>query len=174
MTEKLLHGTLSLNTNKQTAILLLYTGSYKNTWAAQFVLFAKMHTEWNGCDWKFRHDRNCSTVRHHEACQVMPNSYPEWRNFSSHRTTIMDSFSCVLFLLQPDLSLNMLKYIILQSRTVQFLSATLTAKRLVVNDVKTDVKKTSWRHARESSYIPVSKTTFSCIPDRDFRELDRG
>ena len=81
MTEKLLTGTLSLNTNKQTAILLLYTGSYKNTWAAQFVLFAKMHTEWNGCDWKFRHDRNCSTVRHHEACQVMPNSYPEWRNF---------------------------------------------------------------------------------------------
>ena len=32
------------------------------------------------------------TVRHHEACRVTPNSYPEWRNFNSHRTIIIDSF----------------------------------------------------------------------------------
>ena len=38
------------------------------------------------------------TVWHRKACREMPNSYPEWRNFQSHRTTIIDSFSCVLFL----------------------------------------------------------------------------
>ena len=35
-----------------------------------------------GADWKYCHE---GTVWHHKACQVMPNSYPEWRNFRSHR-----------------------------------------------------------------------------------------
>ena len=37
------------------------------------------------------------TVRHHEACLVMPNSYPSDRIFNLHLTTITDSFSCILF-----------------------------------------------------------------------------
>ena len=40
------------------------------------------------------------TVRHHEACLVMPNSYPSDGIFNLHRRTIMDSFSCIFFLRQ--------------------------------------------------------------------------
>ena len=47
------------------------------------------------------------TVLHHEACQVMPNSYPSDGIFNLHRRTIMDSFSCILFLRQLHLDLNM-------------------------------------------------------------------
>ena len=53
------------------------------------------------------------TVSQHEArlCQqgaslVMPNSYPSDGNFNLHRRTIMDSFSCILFLRQLHLELN--------------------------------------------------------------------
>ena len=45
------------------------------------------------------------TVRYHEACRVMPNSYPSVGIFSFHRRTIMDSFSCILFLWQLHLDL---------------------------------------------------------------------
>ena len=46
------------------------------------------------------------TVRHHEACRVMPNSYPSDGSFNMHRRTIMDSFSCILSLRQLHLDLN--------------------------------------------------------------------
>ena len=51
------------------------------------------------------------TIRHHEACRVMPNSYPSDGIFNSHRRTIMDSFSCILFLRQLHLDLNMCCFI---------------------------------------------------------------
>ena len=42
------------------------------------------------------------TVRHHEACQVMPDSYPELQNFQfepyNHYRFFFCSFSCILFL----------------------------------------------------------------------------
>ena len=38
------------------------------------------------------------TVRHHEVRLMMPSSYPSDRIFNLHRRTIMDSFSCILFL----------------------------------------------------------------------------
>ena len=70
------------------------------------------------------------TVLHHEARQVMPKSYPEWRNFNSHQTTIIDSFSCIFFLrrlYEIVFNLNMryfinftLKYVHFRSRNVQF------------------------------------------------------
>ena len=46
------------------------------------------------------------TVRHHEAYRVMPNSYPSDGIFNLHRRTIMNSFSCILFLRQLHLDLN--------------------------------------------------------------------
>ena len=46
----------------------------------------------------------------------MPNSYPEWRDFL-HQTTIMGSVSCILFLRQLHLGLNMYSFInFMQSR----------------------------------------------------------
>ena len=37
---------------------------------------------------------------------MMPNSYPSDEIFNLHRRTIMDSFSCILFLRQLHLDLN--------------------------------------------------------------------
>ena len=46
------------------------------------------------------------TFRHHEACRVMPNSYPCGGIFNPHN---IDSFSCILFLRRLYLSLNIFK-----------------------------------------------------------------
>ena len=35
----------------------------------------------NGCEVRIENSVTRVTVRHHQACRVMPNSYPEWRNF---------------------------------------------------------------------------------------------
>ena len=51
------------------------------------------------------------TVQHHEACRVMPNSYPTDGIFNLHRTTIMDCFSCILFLRHLHLCLNLCYFI---------------------------------------------------------------
>ena len=55
-------------------------------------LLAKGYKNLNGCEVRIKKSVTRVTVRHHEACRVMPNSYPEWRNFNSHRTIIIDSF----------------------------------------------------------------------------------
>ena len=52
----------------------------------------------NGCEVLFENSVMRVTVRHHEACKVMRNSYPRDRIFNLHRRTIMDSFSCILLL----------------------------------------------------------------------------
>ena len=39
------------------------------------------HSACNGCSVRIENFVTRVTVRHHEACRVMPNSYPEWRNF---------------------------------------------------------------------------------------------
>ena len=35
----------------------------------------------NVCEVRIENSVTRATVRHHEACRVIPNSYPEWRNF---------------------------------------------------------------------------------------------
>ena len=50
------------------------------------------------------------TVQHHEACRLMPNSYPEWGNFQSTPSNHY-GFSCILFLQKLHLSLNMRYFI---------------------------------------------------------------
>ena len=47
----------------------------------------------DGCEVWATNSVTTVTVRHHEVCQM--NRYPEWRNFHSHRTTLMDSFPCI-------------------------------------------------------------------------------
>ena len=85
--------------------------------------------------------------------------------FSSHWTTIVDSFSCILFLRLWHLNFYMryfinimLKYPHFQSkRSVRLPSMTLTLKRLAENEIKTDVI-TSKRYSdviHESRLIPL-------------------
>ena len=88
----------------------------------------------NGCEVRIDTSITRVTVRHHEACRVMANSYPEWQNFQFIPTII--SFSYILFLLSSTivfkpkrlyLSLNMryfnnfaLKWVHYRSRNVRF------------------------------------------------------
>ena len=60
----------------------------------------------NGCEVLIKNSVTRVTVRHHEACRVMPNSYPSDGIFNLHRRTIMDSVSCILFLRQLHLDGN--------------------------------------------------------------------
>ena len=66
------------------------------------VLHLKVRTQttriFNGCEVRTENSVQGVTVRPHKACRVTPNSYPECGIFNSHQTTIMDSFSCTLFL----------------------------------------------------------------------------
>ena len=87
----------------------------------------------------------------------------------------MYSFSCIFFLTQlhkkrVDMHYFMnftLKYLNLQSRTFQIgssLSVTLTTNCLVENEIKIDVKKTSWHHAWETFYIHHVRWHFLAYP----------
>ena len=58
----------------------------------------------NGCEVLIENSVSRVTVRHHEA-------YPSDGIFNLHRRTIMDSFSCILFLRQLHLDLNMRRFI---------------------------------------------------------------
>ena len=81
----------------------------------------------------------------------------------SYWTTMLDSFSCIAFLQLFYLSLNihyfidyMLKYLHLQSSNVRF---GFYLKCFCGNDWWNwcpNIKKTSWRHSRESSYTPCT------------------
>ena len=113
----------------------------------------------NGCEVPIENSVTRVAVRHHEACRVMrQNSYPEWRNFQfalnnhyirnvffflhTFSSTIAFKFRFVLFY----------QFTLFDHECSGWLlSTTLTSKRLA----ETDVKMTSWRHARESSYNPA-------------------
>ena len=52
----------------------------------------------NGCEVLIEKSVTRVTVRHLKACRLMPNSYPSDGISNLLRRTIMDSFSCILFL----------------------------------------------------------------------------
>ena len=67
------------------------------------------YKNFNGCELRIENSVTMVTVQHREACRVMP-----WRTvilsdetFNLQQTTIMGSFSCILFLRQLHLGLNM-------------------------------------------------------------------
>ena len=116
------------------------------------------------------------TVRHRVACRTV---IPIDGIFLSHRTTTVDSFSCILFLrLDYVLCYSLLcrNNYIFQSRNVWFGSYLrcwrcnfwrkmtsiwrqhMQNKQNMQNDVKTS-QSTSWHNARESSYTSC-KTTY--------------
>ena len=99
----------------------------------------------------------------------MPNSYLSDGIFNLHRRTIMDSFSCIFFLRQLHLDLNMCCFInfklkslhfSIKKSTVRLLSYTLTSKRLVETNVNMTPRHQKWcqnRHTdgmHKSSYTP--------------------
>ena len=100
------------------------------------------------------------TVRLHRACRVMPNSYPSDGIFNLYWRTIMDSFSCILFLRQLYLDLNICciinftlkwQHFLIMKSSVRLLSYRLMSKRLV----ETDVKTTSRRQKFKLSKFPI-------------------
>ena len=100
-----------------------------------------------GADWNFCHGGNCSASR------GLIGGF-----FNSHRTTIIDSFSCILCLRQLHLGLNMYYFIhFMQNCLVRFLSKMLTLKRLAENDV--NMTSTSKRHNRRPDIMRESRLT---------------
>ena len=94
----------------------------------------------------------------------MPNSYLSDGIFNLHRRTSMDSFSCILFLLQLHVDLNMCCYKFYAKITTFFDQEKFGTAVLYVdvetfggnwceNDVKTS-KSSYWHHAQELSYTP--------------------
>ena len=47
----------------------------------EIMLQGKLEYKSNDCSVWIENSVTRVTVRHHETCRVMPNSYPEWRNF---------------------------------------------------------------------------------------------
>ena len=129
----------------------------------------------DGCEVLIENSVTRVTVRLHKACRGMPNSYPRDRLFNLHRRTIMDSFSCILFLRQLHLDLNMCCYInfalnnyIFQSRKVWYGSSLIYWRWNVWQkmtwkwrqDIKMMSKSSYWHHAGESSYTPHERRHF--------------
>ena len=123
MTEKLLTGTLSLNTTNQLlhphrcchdiyCFVLISRQLINEFQCFQIISYHFKNIRiFNGCEVLIENSVTRVTVRHHEACLVMPNSYPSDGVFNLHRRTIMDSFSCVLFIRQLHLDLNICCFI---------------------------------------------------------------
>ena len=88
-------------------------GSGKLLDSLQNVSFSQIIRIFNGCEVQIGNSVTRVTVWHHEGRQVMPHVYQSDWIFSSHWTTIIDSFSCILFLWQFYLSLNM-RYFVLK------------------------------------------------------------
>ena len=119
------------------------------------------------------------TVRHHEACRVMPNSYPSDGIFNLYRRTIMDPFSCILFLRQLHLDLNMCCFInftlkwlhfSIKKSSIRLLFFTLKSKRLAETDVKMTWRRQIWRQ-NVKIVILTSCTRFDLHP---FTEIPFG
>ena len=123
----------------------------------------------NGCEMRIDNSVTRVTVRHHGACRVMPNSksYLSDGIFNLHRKTIMDSFSCVLFLRQLHLDLNMFVcfffFFFYAKITTVFDQETFGIAPLLYVDFKrlaeTDVKMTSNRQTRHTDVMHESRLT---------------
>ena len=108
----------------------------------------------NGCAVQIENSVTRVTVRHHSARTIIPSE----GIFNSHRTAIMDSFSCMPSLRQLHLSLIMryfynfmLKQLSIKKCSVLLLSTTLTLKCLVENDVK------NWLWSQKDSLMSCTR-----------------
>ena len=93
------------------------------------------------------------TVRHHEACRVMPNSYPEWWNFQFATNNHYGFFFLYTLPSQLHLCLKICYFIKITLKqlhfsikrcSVRFLPKTLTSKRFAENDVNMTSRLPIW------------------------------
>ena len=110
------------------------------------------------------------TVGHHEACRARP-VIPSDRIFNSYLTTIIDSFSCIRFLRQLHLSLNMHYFIHLTLKYLHlgqmFGSAPIYDSQRFGEKWHKNVKKTSRRHARVVLHPPVRRHFLAPVNDTE-------
>ena len=107
------------------------------------------------------------TTRHHEVCWLMPNSYPEWRDFQFAPHNHYGFFFLYTFPLTSAFKLKYVlfyqfnfKFLHLRPRNLRFVSYLWCCRQKVWR--KMTSKKTSWHPARKSSCTHLCKTTFSC------------
>ena len=108
----------------------------------------------NGCEVLIENSVTRMTVRHHEACRVMPNSYPSDGIFSLHLTAIMDLF--FLHTLPSTIAFRLGSYVLFYQfyaeittffyqekyqNVIRLLSYILTSKRLAETDVKMTLRR---------------------------------
>ena len=75
-----------------------FRGCEVQTQGSLFALWCGIVRIFNGCEVRIENSVTTVTVRHHEACWVMPNSYPERRNCQFAPNNHYRFFSCILFL----------------------------------------------------------------------------
>ena len=117
------------------------------------------------------------TVRHHGVCWVMLNCYPSDGIFNLHRRTIMDSFSCILFLRQLHLDLNTVYVLFYQfyarittffdqeqfdTAPVLYVDAKTFGRNWHENDVRMS-KVTSNHQNRQTDVIPLESSYTSHV-----------
>ena len=95
----------------------------------------------NGCEVQIENSVTRVTVRHHEACRVMPNSYPSDGIFNLHWRTIMDSFPCIYFLRKLYLNFHMRYYINITLKYLHFRSRRIGSVSIYDIDVETFGRK---------------------------------
>ena len=158
--------------NWQTLVLIMNHSSEQMVKCNQKIERSKFTRIFNGCEVQIEKSVTRVTVRQHEACRVMPNSYWSDRTFNSHRWTILVSFSCIFFLRTLYLNFHMhycinitLKYLHFRSRHDWFgfylwcWRWNVWRQMTPISDVMTsklmcDIKRTPWRHAWVSSCSP--------------------
>ena len=117
----------------------------------------------NGCKVWIENSVTRRTTSHHEDRRVMPNGYIEWRNFhfgpkSDHGFFILYTFSST--------KVSMFNYALFYKFYAKL--STFPVKKCSFRNLRTTLsskhleEKSSWRHARESSYSPWCKTIFPC------------
>ena len=129
----------------------------------------------NGCEVLIENSVTRVTVRHHEACRVMPNGYPSDGILNLHQRTIMDFF--FLHTLPSTIAFR-LEYVFYQvyakittfidqekfsTAPLLYIDVETVGRNWHENDVKMSKmtsKSSYWRHARESILQPPCKTTF--------------
>ena len=132
----------------------------------------KIIKNFNGCAVRIENSVTMVTVRHHDACRVMPNIYPEWRNLqfnpSSHYRffflhTLLSTIAFRLEYVGFFLSIyaKITTFFSIKKCSVRLLSYTLTSKRLrkLTWKWRQDVKITSKRKNHHTDVMHESRLT---------------
>ena len=64
----------------------------------RFIVLGRKNIRlFNGCEVRIENSVTRVTFRHHVACRVMPDSYPEWQNFQFAPSNHFGFFFCIHF-----------------------------------------------------------------------------